>query len=137
MHSPLVTPRPIVRSRSRPRRDKQRLSTSGNQRVDAATLASALQLQEEQREFIYSSMALVMKLGFLSLGVVSLVKLGFASHQRVGRHAELTTVLDVESVKLVSLQKRFDRLFTIGGDRRLMDEQDQWIAPNRVRVIWR
>ena len=27
--------------------------------------------------------------------------------------------------------------FTLGGDERLMDEQEQWIAPNRLRVIWR
>jgi len=45
--------------------------------------------------------------------------------------------VDVESGKLRQLQQRFDRLFTLGGDRRLMDEQDQWIAPNRLRVIWR
>ena len=78
-----------------------------------------------------------MKLGLLALGSVSLLKLGLASQQRVDRYSELSSVLDVESVRLVGLQKRFDRIFTIGGDRRLMDEQDQWIAPDRVRVIWR
>ena len=30
-----------------------------------------------------------------------------------------------------------DRLFSIGGEKRLISEQDQWIAPNRLRVIWR
>ncbi len=53
------------------------------------------------------------------------------------RHAEIIAVLDVESNKLLRLQKKFDRLFMIGGERRLMDEQDQWISPNRVRIIWR
>jgi len=38
---------------------------------------------------------------------------------------------------LQGLQHRFDTLFTLGGDERLMDEQEQWIAPNRLRVIWR
>jgi len=28
-------------------------------------------------------------------------------------------------------------LFTLGGEKRLISEQDQWIAPNRLRVIWR
>ena len=28
-------------------------------------------------------------------------------------------------------------LFSIGGEKRLISEQDQWIAPNRLRVIWR
>ena len=105
--------------------------------MDAATLASRLQLKEQRREFLYSLLALAMKLGMLSLGVVSLVKLGLAYHQRVDRHGELYSVLNLETAKLKGLQKRFDRLFTIGGERRLMDEQDQWIAPNRVRVIWK
>ena len=26
---------------------------------------------------------------------------------------------------------------SLGGDKRLMDEQEQLIAPNRLRVIWR
>ena len=78
-----------------------------------------------------------MKLGLLILGTSSLIKLGVASHQRIQRYAELASVLDVESVKLVRHQERFDHLFTIGGDKRLMDENDQWIAPNRIRVIWR
>ena len=38
---------------------------------------------------------------------------------------------------LETLQQRFDRLFSIGGEKRLISEQDQWIAPNRLRVIWR
>ena len=78
-----------------------------------------------------------MKLGLLALGAVSLVKLSLANHQRLERHSELASVLDIESVKLASLNKRFDHLFTIGGGRRFMDEQDQLIAPNRLRVIWR
>ena len=82
-------------------------------------------------------MALAMKFGLFAIAAGSLFKLGFASHQRVVRHAELSSILQVESAKLTNLQARFDHLFTIGGDRRLMDEQDQWIAPNRVRVIWR
>jgi hypothetical protein len=43
----------------------------------------------------------------------------------------------VETAKLEGLQKRFDRVFSIGGEQRLMGEQDQWIAPNRIRIIWR
>ena len=107
------------------------------ERIDAATLASSLQMQEQQRELVYSLIALVMKLGLLLVGSASLVKLGIASHQRMVRYSELSSVLEVESVSLIRLQERFDRFFTIGGDMRLMDENDQWIAPNRRRIIWR
>ena len=123
--------------RSRPNPNNTDTSALHNQRIDAATLASMLQLQEQRRELIYSVFALVMKIGLLSLGALSLLKLAFAYQQRVERHGELSAVLEVESAKLNTLQKRFDRLFTQGGDRRLMDEQEQWIAPNRVRIIWR
>ena len=78
-----------------------------------------------------------MKIGLLLIGTTSLFKLGMASHQRVGRYTELSSILEVESVTLIGLQERFDRFFTIGGDRRLMNENDQWIAPNRIRIIWR
>lgn len=105
--------------------------------MDAATLAAELQLQAERREKLCSFLALGVKLGLVALGAVSLVKLSLAYQERLDRHGELSAVVDVESSKLRQLQQRFDRLFTLGGDRRLMDEQDQWIAPNRLRVIWR
>lgn len=114
-----------------------RTSPSELGKLDAATLASQLQLQTERREKLCSALALGVKFGLVVLGAVSLVKLSFAYQERLDRHGELAAVVDVESGKLRDLQQRFDRLFTLGGDRRLMDEQDQWIAPNRLRVIWR
>ena len=106
-------------------------------RLDAATLASKLQLKEQRRELFYSLVALSMKLGLLALVSVSLVKICIAYHQRLDRHGELAAILSVESERLKGFQKRFDSLFSIGGAHRFMDEQDQWIAPNRVRIIWR
>ena len=133
----LAETRPKYRGSVRPRKRKSKSVPLQGQRIDAATLASILQLKEQQRELIYSLIALAMKLGLLLIGTSSLVKLGIASHQRIGRYSELASVLNVEAVKLIRLQERFDRFFTIGGDRRLMDENDQWIAPDRIRVIWR
>jgi len=105
--------------------------------LDAATLAAKIQLREQRRDLIYSGLALSMKFGLVALGAVSLVKLCMAYSQRLDRHSELAAVLDLEAAKLTNLQRRFDRLFTIGGDRRFIDEQDHLIAPNRVRVLWR
>ncbi len=133
----LAEARPKHRRRIRPRKTKIKSITPQPRRIDAATLAANIQLQEQQRELIYSLIALALKLGLLLIGTTSLVKLGISSHQRIGRFTELSSVLDVEAVNLVRLQERFDRFFTIGGDKRLMDENDQWIAPDRIRVIWR
>ena len=105
--------------------------------MDAVTMASTLQLQEQRREINFSLLALTMKLGLVSLCVVTLVKLSIAYQERLDRHGELVAVLNLESAQLKTLQQRFDRLFTLGGGIRLMDEHDQWIAPNRLRVIWR
>ncbi len=129
--------RPKYPPRSRSRKKRKQPVCENTQRVSAASLASTLQLKQQKRELIYSLIALAMKLGLLLIGTASLVKLGIASHQRVGRYTELSSVLKVESANLVRLQDRFDRFFTIGGDQRLMDENDQWIAPNRIRIIWR
>ncbi len=106
-------------------------------RVDAATLAAKIQLQDRRREMSYSLLALAMKSGLLLIGALTLFRLGLASHHILNRHLELSSVLNSEIVKLSKLRRRFDSLFTIGGERRLMDEQEHWIAPNRVRVIWR
>ncbi len=105
--------------------------------VDAATRAALIQNQGDRRDLLCSSLALALKVGLISLGVVSLVRLSIAYQERLDRHAELAAVVDVETNKLHALQQRFDYLFTLGGRERLMDEQDQWIAPNRLRIIWR
>ena len=106
-------------------------------RLDANTIASTLQLKEEKRDLAYSIIALVMKLGFLSIAISSLFNLGIASHQRIRRNSELTALLNSETKKFEKLYPRFDLLFTIGGRKRLIEEQDQWIEPNSMRVIWR
>ncbi len=137
MPSPLVKPSPTRRSNQQNRYKKRPSAFLAPKRLDAATLAANLQLQEQRREFVCSVLGLTMKTGLLALGVVSLFKLCFAYEQRLDRHGELAAVLDLESSKLTTLRNRFDSLFTLGGGRRLMNEQDQWIAPNRMRVIWR
>ena len=106
-------------------------------KLDANTIASTLQLKEEKRDLIYSFIALVMKLGFLSIAISSLFNLGIASHQRLRRSIELSSLLNSETKKFEMLSPRLDLLFTIGGKERLIEEQDQWIKKNSIRVIWR
>ena len=105
--------------------------------MDAASLAAAVQRQADRRELQCSLLALAAKLGLVFLGGVSLLRLSGAYQQRLDRHGEIAAVVDVESENLQSLQQRFDRLFTTGGEQRLIAEQDQWIAPNRIRIVWR
>ena len=112
-------------------------SRSSSTAVDAASLAASIQLQTDRRELQCSLMALGVKVGLVVLGCVSILRLSGAYQERLERHGEIDAVVTVETVKLKTLQHRFDRLFSIGGDKRLLSEQDQWIAPNRLRVIWR
>ncbi|WP_413681973.1 hypothetical protein [Prochlorococcus sp. MIT 1323] len=132
MGSSLARPRSKQKSTARRRRKQMHQEV-----IDAVTIASTLQLQQQRREINFSLLALTMKLGLVSLCVVTLVKLSIAYQERLDRHGELVAVLNLESAQLNTLQQRFDRLFTLGGGIRLMDEHDQWIAPNRLRVIWR
>lgn len=68
---------------------------------------------------------------------MSLVRLAGAYQQRLDRYGEISAVLDIQKAKLLKAQNRFDSLFAIGGERRLIQEQDQWIAPDRLRVVWK
>ena len=107
-----------------------------NKKIDAFTQVSEFQQEEVRRELFYSYVALTLKFGLLLVFTTSLVNLGLASHQRVNRNLELSYLLENESKKLDRLRIRFDEMFTIGGEQRFFKEQDQWIAPNSVRVIW-
>lgn len=100
-------------------------------------MAAAIQRQTDQQELQCSLLALAAKAGLVLLGGVSLIRLSVAYQERMDRHSEIAAVVSIESAKLETLQHRFDRLFSIGGEKRLISEQDQWIAPNRLRVIWR
>ncbi len=110
---------------------------TANKKIDAFTQVSEFQKEEVRRELAYSYAALILKLGLLVVFSTSLVNLGLASHQRVNRNLELSYLLEKESKKLQSLKLRFDEMFANGGEQSFFKEQDQWIAPNSVRVIWR
>jgi hypothetical protein len=83
-----------------------------------------------------SGIGLTLKLSLALVAGVSLVRLGGAYQQRLDRYGEITAVLDIQQAKLLKAQNRFDLLFATGGEQRLIQEQDQWIAPNRLRVVW-
>ena len=110
---------------------------SVNKKIDAFTQVSEFQKEEVRRELLYSYMGLILKFGLFILFATSLVNLGLASHQRVNRNLELSYLLEKESRKLQKLRLRFDEIFTNGGEQSFFKEQDQWITPNSVRVIWR
>ena len=63
------------------------------------------------------------------LGCVSVARLSVAYQERLDRHGEIAAVVAVETAKMESLQSGFDSLFTVGGEQRLLENQDQWIAP--------
>ena len=125
---------PLRRKRSR-KISKSRPSI--DIKIDAFTKVSEFQREELRRELFYSYGALILKFGLLVVFSTSLVNLGLASHQRVNRNHELSYLLDKESKKLHNLRLRFDEIFTNGGEQSFFKEQDQWITPNSVRVIWR
>ena len=108
-----------------------------NNKTDKFTQVSEFQKEEIKRELFYSYGALFLKLGLLVVFSTSLVNLGLASHQRVNRNIELSYLLEKESEKLHRLRLRFDEMFSNGGEQSFLKEQDQWITPNSVRVIWR
>ena len=98
--------------------------------------ASNLRPSTPGQELICSGIGLTLKLSLALVAGISLVRLGGAYQQRLDRYGEITAVLDIQQAKLLKAQNRFDTLFATGGEQRLIQEQDQWIAPNRLRVVW-
>ncbi len=129
---------PIEESfRNKRLKKNSRRHPSVSKKIDAFTQVSEFQKTEVRRELFYSYIALIFKFGLFVVFATSLVNLGLASHQRVNRNIELSYLLEKESKKLHRLKLRFDEMFTNGGEQSFFKEQDQWIAPNSVRVIWR
>ena len=110
---------------------------SVNKKIDAFTQVSEFQKEQVRQELLYTNVGLMLKFGLFIVFATSLVNLGLASHQRVNRNLELSYLLEKESQKLYKLRLRFDEMFTNGGEQSFFKEQDQWITPNSVRVIWR
>ena len=138
MAQPLVQPKEHFPLKSRKRTNNSFARRSAQSQADsAAALAARLQLQEEKRELTCNYIYLFVKTGLLVIALASSVKLGLASHQRISRNNEIASVLKIESQKLKRLNLRFDSLFSIGGKQRLLEEQDQLIAPRSRRIIWR
>ncbi|MEB3259602.1 MAG: hypothetical protein VKP63_03135 [Cyanobacteriota bacterium] len=98
--------------------------------------AEMISLREDRREIVCSVIALSVKLGLVVMAGVSLVRLAGAYQARMERQAELTAVLELEKAQLAKARNRFDELFMVAGEQKLIREQSQWIAPNRLRVVW-
>ena len=99
-------------------------------------MPTSLRPSTPAQEKLCSGIGLTLKVGLGLVAVVSLVRLGGAYRERLDRYGEITAVLNIQQAKLNKAQQRFDNLFTTGGEQRLIQEQDQWIAPNRMRVVW-
>lgn len=105
--------------------------------VDADTDPVAEARRKHTQELICSLVGLTVKVGLVVVASVSLARLGATYKERMERQEELAAVLQLESAKLAKVRDRFDQLFAVDGEQRLIREQNQWIAPNRLRVVWR
>lgn len=98
---------------------------------------AAANLSDERRDLLCSVIGLTVKLGLVLMAGVSLVRLAGAYQERMDRQGELAAVLRLEQAKLAKARDRFDALFGVDGEQKLIREQNQWIAPNRLRVVWK
>ena len=95
-----------------------------------------LSLTNERQELLCSVIGLLVKLGLVAVASVSLIRLAGAYQQRMERQGEISAVLELEMAQMAKARQRFDQLFNVEGEQRLIREQSQWIAPNRLRVVW-
>lgn len=93
-------------------------------------------LNSERRELLCSVIGLAVKLGLVAVTGITLVRLAGVYQQRMDRQGEISAVLELQTARLIKARERFDSLFILDGEKRLIREQSQWIAPNRLRVVW-
>jgi hypothetical protein len=136
--------RPLRRGSSRPRAAEPAghpvaagAAVSSGASASSPALLGSLRPSSASQELLCSGIGLTLKLSLAVVAGVSLVRLAGAYQQRLDRYGEISAVLDIQKAKLLKAQNRFDSLFAIGGERRLIQEQDQWIAPDRLRVVWK
>ena len=125
-----------MRQVSRPAPASRREQTPAVKVVSGGETAALHGLSLERQELLCSLIALAVKLGLVVVAGISLARLTSAYQERMERQGELAAVLELEQTKLLKARERFDQLFMLEGEQRLIREQSQWIAPNRLRVVW-
>ncbi|HCV56528.1 MAG TPA: hypothetical protein DGR08_02930 [Synechococcales bacterium UBA12195] len=85
---------------------------------------------------MFAFLGLALKAVGLTLAFVTLAKLALAHQQRLDRHSEIQAVLALQLDRLEGQKRSLDRLFSIDGEQALLQQEQQWIAPNRRRIIW-
>ena len=103
---------------------------------DKKSLASAIQLNSNEKEDFVSSVFLGFKVCFSLLAIVSLVKIGYSSKVRITRLREIKDSYLYEKSRFNNLSRRFDELISFEGEQRFMKDQDQMISKDIIRVIW-
>ena len=68
---------------------------------------------------------------------MSLVKIGYTSKIRLTRLREIKNSYLYENSRFERLSSRFDDLIAFEGKQRFMNDQDQIISKDIIRVIWR
>ena len=104
---------------------------------DKRSLASAIQINSNEKEDFVSSVFLGFKVCFSLLAIVSLVKIGYSSKIRLTRLREIKDSYLSEKSRFDNLSRRFDDLISFEGEQRFMKDQDQIISKDIIRVIWR
>ena len=101
------------------------------------SLASAIQINSNEKEDFVSSVFLGFKVCFSLLAIISLIKIGYTSKVRLTRLREIEDSYLYEKSRFESLSSRFDDLISFEGEQRFMKDQDQIISKDIIRVIWR
>ena len=100
-------------------------------------LGPSFKIKQKKHEKFVSLVFLIIKICFSLLAVISLIKLSYSSKVRLTRLREIQDSYSYEKFRFNLLTSRFDDLFSAEGEQRFMEDQDQMISRDIIRVIWR
>ena len=94
-------------------------------------------MSQQRDELVCGVVSLVIKCCVALVAVISCAKLAASFQHRQLLYRELQAENQLQQDRLATTRAFFDKMFQVGDWERIDEHADQWIAPNRRRVIWK
>ena len=94
-------------------------------------------MSQQRDELICGLVSLAIKCGVAMVAMISLAKLAASYQHRQLLYREMQAENELQQGRLAAARSSFDTMFQVGDWERIGEHAEQWIAPNRLRVIWK
>lgn len=94
-------------------------------------------MSQQRDELVCGLVSIAIKCGVVMVAIISCAKLAASFQHRQLLYRELQAENRLQQDRLATARGFFHKMFQVGSWERIDEHADQWIAPNRRRVIWK